>query len=120
MIQDFGDRGGALRTCEAGDKRDPRILDQKSNQQNPKTSKADLIAALKEVFAYCDIAYNGLTDESAAQTVKFFGGDTPKLSILSVLIAHNAEHYGNLVTYLRLKNIVPPSTESANMQQPRR
>jgi uncharacterized damage-inducible protein DinB len=88
--------------------------------EQTKTSKANLIAAPKEAFAYCDIAYHGLTDATAAQTVKFFGGDTPKLSILIVLIAHNAEHYGHLVTSLRLKNIVPPSTEPANMQQPKR
>ena len=88
--------------------------------EQTKTSKADLIAALKEAFAYCDIAYDNLTDVAAAQKVQFFGGETPKLSILSVNIAHVAEHYGNIVTYLRLKNIVPPSTEAANMQQPKR
>ena len=47
--------------------------------EQTKTSKADLIAALKDAFAYCDKAYDGATDASAAQTVKFFGGDTPKL-----------------------------------------
>ena len=81
--------------------------------ERTKTSKADLIIALKEGFAYCDKAYDGMTDASAPQLVKFFGGDIPKLSVLSVNIAHSAEHYGNLVTYLRLKNIVPPSSEPA-------
>lgn len=76
-----------------------------------KTSKADLIAALKDAFAYCDKAYNGLTDASAAQIVKLFGNDLPKLSVLSTNVAHGALHYGNLTTYLRLKNIVPPSSE---------
>jgi uncharacterized damage-inducible protein DinB len=79
--------------------------------EKSKTTKADLIAALKEAFAYCDKAYDGMTDAAAPQTVKFFGGETPRLSILNVNISHNAEHYGNLVTYLRLKNIVPPSSE---------
>lgn len=81
--------------------------------EQTKTSKADLIAALKDAFAYCDKAYDGMTDASAVQLVKFFGGDTPKLSVLSVNIAHGAEHYGNIVTYMRLKNIVPPSSEAA-------
>jgi uncharacterized damage-inducible protein DinB len=80
--------------------------------EQSKTSKADLVAALKEAVAYCDKAYDGLTDAAAPQTVKFFGGDTPKLSVLSTNNAHSAEHYGNMVTYLRLKNIVPPSTEA--------
>lgn len=81
--------------------------------EQTKTAKADLVAALKDAIAYCDKAYAALTDADAAQTVTFFGGPTPKLSVLSVNIAHGAEHYGNLVTYLRLKNIVPPSSEPA-------
>jgi uncharacterized damage-inducible protein DinB len=81
--------------------------------EQTKTSKADLIAALKDAFAYCDKAYDGMTDASGVQLVKFFGGDTPKLSVLTVNLAHSAEHYGNIVTYMRLKNIVPPSSEPA-------
>jgi len=81
------------------------------NIEKTKTSKADLVAALKDAFTYCDKAYDTLTDATAAQTVKFFGQDMPKLSVLNVNIAHSAEHYGNIVTYLRLKNIVPPSSE---------
>ena len=88
--------------------------------EQTKTSKADLIAALKDAFAYCDKAYDGMTDASATQMVKFFGGDTPKLSVLTVNLAHSAEHYGNIVVYLRLKNIVPPSTESASQPPPKK
>jgi hypothetical protein len=49
-----------------------------------------------------------MTDASAIQKVKFFGEDIPKLSVMTGQIAHTSLHYGNLVTYLRLKNIVPP------------
>lgn len=76
------------------------------------TSKADLVQALKDSVAYCDAAFEQLTDSQAAQTVKLFGSDRPKLSILYMNIAHANEHYGNIVTYLRLKDIVPPSSES--------
>ncbi len=79
--------------------------------EKSKTSKADLIAALKESFAYCDKAYDGMTDASAKETVKFFGNDAPRIAPLTVNNMHNMEHYGNLVTYMRLKNIVPPSSE---------
>jgi uncharacterized damage-inducible protein DinB len=79
--------------------------------EKTKTSKADLIAALKEAFAYCDKAYDGMTDASAAQVVKLFGSDAPKLGVLTVNSAHVVEHYGNLVTYMRMKNIVPPTSE---------
>lgn len=88
-------------------------------EQNPapgieqsKTSKADLIAALKDAFAYCDKSYDGMTDASAAQTVKLFGGEAPRLGVLMANNTHAVEHYGNLVTYMRLKNIVPPSSEA--------
>jgi len=83
------------------------------NVEKTKTSKADLTAALKDAFAYCDKAYSGMTDLAGAQTVKLFGGDTPKLDVLVVNNMHNMEHYGNLVTYMRMKNIVPPSSEQS-------
>lgn len=82
-----------------------------------KTSKSDLIAALKTAFAYCDKAYDGLSDVSAVQMVKSVGGDTPKLGVLSTNNIHTIEHYGNLVTYMRMKNIVPPTSDPEFMQQ---
>ncbi len=81
-----------------------------------KTSKADLIAALKEGFAYCDKAYDSMTDTQAPEIVKFFGRDSPKLSVLTINIGHNMEHYGNMVTYLRIKGLVPPSSQQQSMQ----
>jgi hypothetical protein len=52
------------------------------------------------------------------QTVKLFGNDAPRLSALTVNNMHDLEHYGNLVTYMRLKNIVPPSSEQQVPAQP--
>ena len=88
--------------------------------EQTKTSKADLIAALKDSFAYCDKAYDGMTDASATQMVKFRGNDAPKLGVLSVNNMHDFEHYGNLVTYMRMKNIVPPSSEQPAQPQPKK
>ncbi len=88
--------------------------------EETKTSKADLVVALKDAFAYCDKAYDGMTDASATQTVKFFGRDTAKLNVLTGNVMHNAEHYGNLITYLRLNNIVPPSSEPPPQPQPKK
>jgi len=86
--------------------------------EHRKTSKTELIAALREAFAYCEKAYEGMTDASATQTVKMFGGDTPKLSVLTANNMHTVEHYGNLVTYMRLKNIVPPTSEPKSKPMP--
>jgi len=90
------------------------------NVEKTKTSKADLIAALKEGFAYCDKAYDGLTDANAAEAVKFFGREAPKMGVLIQNSLHNQEHYGNLVTYMRMKNIVPPTSEPAPSRQPKK
>ncbi len=79
--------------------------------EHTKTSKADLVAALNTAFAYCDKAYGSMTDASATQTIKLFGNDAPRMSALIVNNMHNMEHYGNLVTYMRIKGIVPPSSE---------
>jgi uncharacterized damage-inducible protein DinB len=86
--------------------------------EHTKTSKADLIAALNTAFAYCDKAYDGMTDATAVQTIKLFGNDAPRLSALTVNNMHDLEHYGNLATYLRMKNIVPPSSEQPPPAQP--
>ncbi len=79
--------------------------------EKTKTSKADLVEALKAAFAYCDKAYNGLTDATAAEKVKFGGNDMARVGVLTFNNMHDYEHYGNIVTYMRLKNIVPPSSE---------
>jgi uncharacterized damage-inducible protein DinB len=79
--------------------------------EETKTSKADLVAALKNAVAYCDKAYDSMTDASGSQMVKFFDLDMPRLGVLSGNNIHSMEHYGNLVTYMRLKNIVPPTSE---------
>lgn len=79
-----------------------------------KTAKADLVEALKESVMYCDKVYSAMTDSEGAQMIKFFGHDSAKLTVLSFNTAHCDEHYGNMVTYLRLKNIVPPTSERSN------
>jgi uncharacterized damage-inducible protein DinB len=86
--------------------------------EQTKTTKADLTAALTDAFAYCDKAYDAITDASGTQTVKLMGMDMPKLSVLTVNLMHDMEHYGNLVTYMRLKGIVPPTSEPAPQASP--
>jgi uncharacterized damage-inducible protein DinB len=79
--------------------------------EKTKTTKADLQKALADSFSACDAAYAAMTDAKGAEVVKFFGREQPKLAILSFNTAHDFEHYGNLVTYMRMKGIVPPSSE---------
>jgi hypothetical protein len=82
------------------------------NLPNPaagKTSKADLLAALKASSDYCDVVYDSLTDAALAQPVKMFGRDISKQGALYFNVSHNNETYGTMVVYMRLKGIVPPS-----------
>jgi uncharacterized damage-inducible protein DinB len=79
--------------------------------EKSKTTKAELRAALHDAFTYCSRAYDALTDASATETVKAFGGERNKLGALWFNASHNLEHYGNLVVYMRLKGIVPPSSD---------
>lgn len=76
-------------------------------------TKAELVAALKASFEYCDPAYDSLTDAIMAEPAKF--GQTPitKGYALTFNVVHDNEHYGNVATYLRMKGIVPPSTARA-------
>lgn len=88
------------------------------NIEKTKTTKADLVAALNTAIAYCDKAYDTMTDAKAVETIKFFGGDSPRLSALTVNNMHDLEHYGNLATYMRIKGIVPPSSEQQQAPPP--
>jgi hypothetical protein len=78
-----------------------------------KTSKADLVAALKASNDVCDGVYNTITDADGATIVKMFGREKPKLGVLYFNIVHDNETYGTMAVYLRLKGIVPPSSEGA-------
>lgn len=80
-------------------------------------SRAAMLSALEEAFAYCGAAYDGLTETSATETVTFQGGPTPRLGVLTVNQIHTIEHYGNLVTYLRMNGIVPPTSDPEVMKQ---
>ena len=76
--------------------------------------KAALVPAVKEAFAYCDDAFAALTNENALEML--IVGTAPnqrqvaRANQLTMVIAHGNEHYGNLVTYMRIHGIVPPSS----------
>ena len=74
------------------------------------TTKAALTAALKEAFAFCDPLYD-LADSGLTEMVKMGQREAAAGYGLTFNVAHNFEHYGNIVTYMRLKDIVPPSSE---------
>ena len=75
------------------------------------STKTELIPALEAAFAYCDAAYDALTDESGAEPTSV--KDRNRFSMLNWNLWHTWEHYGNVVVYLRMKGLVPPSSEKS-------
>lgn len=75
------------------------------------SSKADVVAALNTAFEECDKAFDGLTDANALETIKSPRGERSRVSLLAGTLAHDDEQYGILTVYMRLKGIIPPSSE---------
>ena len=96
--------------------------------EKTKTTKVDLIAAIKESFAYCDAVYDGMTDVEAVKIVTVGGSTSTKLRLLWMNITHDELHYGNMVTYLRMKKLFrlqprsndPDRDEAARISGPSR
>ena len=82
-----------------------------ANFEEVADSKDAIVEALEDAFAYCQDVYGGMTDAEGAETKTFFGREMAKSGILAFNMVHNYEHYGNLVTYMRMNDIVPPSSQ---------
>jgi uncharacterized damage-inducible protein DinB len=76
------------------------------------TTKAAIVKAVQDSNAYCDTVFASLTDAKGSETIDLpFGmGKAPRAQALVMNVGHLMEHYGNLVTYFRIKGMVPPSS----------
>ncbi|HJQ19695.1 MAG TPA: DinB family protein [Gemmatimonadaceae bacterium] len=81
-----------------------------SELEKSATTKAAIVKALRESNDYCDKAYS-LSDADGNAAVSLFGSPSTKLGTLINNVGHDMEHYGNLVTYFRMKGMVPPSSQ---------
>ena len=81
--------------------------------------KVDLIAALKASDDYCDGVYSAMTDSDGMAIVKSPLGSRSKLGMLNFNVSHDNEMYGTIAVYLRLKGLIPPSTEGAAAARPK-
>jgi hypothetical protein len=87
------------------------------NLERDLTTKAEFVKALADSFALCDDVFASTTDDNSVQFVLQGGTEMARASVLSFLLEHNAEMYGVGTVYLRLKNLVPPSTERENARR---
>jgi hypothetical protein len=76
-----------------------------------KKTKADLVAALKESNELCDKAYDTLTAANASEARPFIRGQRTLFGVLDFNVAHDNETYGTMVPYMRMKGVVPPSSD---------
>ena len=82
------------------------------------TAKAELVGAMKTSIAECDKAFAGLTDAAVVQmSTGGRGGPRSRLATIYGMVVHDNEEYGYLAVYLRLKGIVPPSSEGGMMMR---
>jgi hypothetical protein len=108
-MQSFGERiahvANQIGTCSS------LTGDRKPNPAQGKTSKADIVAALKTSFDACDAAWDAMNDKTAMEMMAGRGGQTSKLSVLIRNNMHDQEMYGYLSPYMRLKGVVPPTSD---------
>jgi uncharacterized protein involved in copper resistance len=108
-VQTFGERvahiSNQISTCSAINGQ------RKPSSAAGKTAKADLVAALSESFAECDKTFDAVTDANAMEAVSAGRGMQPRINALYGIVVHANEVYGAMGVYMRVKGIVPPSSE---------
>ncbi len=92
------------------------VCAQTKGERNPNTrnfeqarTKAELMTALDASIVYCDAVF-ATTEARAAEPITLYGTRARRFDGLVMNLTHDNEHYGNLVTYLRLRGQVPPSS----------
>ena len=77
-------------------------------------SKAELVAYLREAFAYGERFVAATTGANALEAAGGpDGGASTRLGLITLAIWHASDHYGQLVIYARMKGIVPPASRPA-------
>jgi hypothetical protein len=111
-LQDFGQRMAHviqfnMRSCATANG------EQKPLMFPAAPSKADIMAGMQQANAYCDTVFNALTDADLMKMIPAGrGGQRLKQAVLQGgALEHAQEMYGYMAVYLRLKGIVPPSSD---------
>jgi hypothetical protein len=120
-IRNFGELFGHVANAQFGNcavAKGEANPNQGKDQELLNKSKAQYVAALKASFDYCDPVYAALTDQSALEMVKRGANEIARGAVLSNNNAHSNEMYGTSAVYIRLKGLVPPSTERQARSRP--
>jgi hypothetical protein len=86
----------------------------KDEKEDKPWSKTEVLALLKASTAYCDPQVNAVTDTTIAQMIDGGKFRAARGLFPVEILVHGSEMYGSMAVYLRLKGIVPPTTERMN------
>jgi hypothetical protein len=80
---------------------------------NPAKTRAELLTYLRNSFAAMNNSLNAVTSKNMYEPIEGpYGGPNTRLGIAGLAIWHVADHYGQIVIYLRLNGIVPPASRA--------
>lgn len=74
-------------------------------------TKQQLVQALKDSFAFAHQSIATLNNQNAMQVVKPADGVSTRVGIMLFAMVHMNDHYGQMVEYLRMNGVVPPSSQ---------
>jgi DinB superfamily len=80
---------------------------------NPAKTRAELLIYLRNSFAAMNHSLNAVSTKNMYEPIAGpYGGPNTRLGLAGLAIWHVADHYGQLVIYLRLNGIVPPTSRA--------
>jgi hypothetical protein len=80
---------------------------------NPAKTRAELLIYLRNSFAAMNHSLNAVSSKNMYEPIAGpYGGPNTRLGLAGLAIWHVADHYGQLVIYLRLNGIVPPTSRA--------
>ncbi|HTZ96292.1 MAG TPA: DinB family protein [Terriglobales bacterium] len=84
---------------------------------SPAKTKAELLKYLQDSFDYGNKALQTIDAKNALDRVEGrYAGPNTKLGMAVVAVWHVTDHYGQIVEYLRMNDIIPPNTQKYGLK----
>jgi len=77
----------------------------------PTAPKADLVARLKETFAFCSTSLAGVDDSKLNESMSVFGMTMTRAGVMTLTTGDWADHYSQSAIYMRLNGMLPPTAK---------
>jgi hypothetical protein len=78
---------------------------------SPAKTRVELLVYLRDSFVALKKSLSGITAKNMYDPIEGpYAGPNTRLGLAAVCVWHAADHYGQMIIYLRLNGIVPPSS----------